>query len=418
MVSFLTLTERSRVARTCRRLRAWAAVSPGAVPAPFPAVDSDAAALKLVATLGVRPPHLTLLGARVSDTSAAALLALVGDKLASLRAIECLHVGDATLRAVGSACAQSPLTLVCIDARPGDVRTRNGYNGKQVAMLSDDALIAFAKACANLENLTLRWCRGFSDVGLKAILVAARDRLRAVTLSWIKITNSTCEDLAKLALMSRLELSTCREVTDDGLGMLAASMLPLTHLTLVDVGASDVGVGKLLSATGGKLVALKLSDLDLVTGSALASAPELAHLTRLHLSHLKSLSEDAVVTFMRRAPATLRVLELAWLPTIGDATLRALSESPARNSLRSLSIDAVAPIDPATLAHVVRSCPWLTRMDVFSPLKPAMAGAAPGTAAATATATPASNTLPYPLLTDIRTIVHRVRADVHVVAAA
>ncbi|KAL6050828.1 Lysine-specific demethylase 2A [Balamuthia mandrillaris] len=80
----------------------------------------------------------------------------------------------------------------------------------------DDSSVASLKRCAQLQHLDLGFCSGISDAAV-CQLVESLKELRHLDLSWCDITDVALRTIAAhLSSLERLNLCSCRKVTDAG----------------------------------------------------------------------------------------------------------------------------------------------------------------------------------------------------------
>ena len=230
-------------------------------------------------------------------------------------------------------------------------------------------MAAVAPCCLELRTLALQWCRAVSETGLMALL-SRSPNLESATLGWVKATDNCCGALASGARLAHVDLRTCREVSDAGLSALARRATALVSVALVDIGVTDAGVAELFQHAGARLRALHLSDLDKVTSASLrlaaaASAAAPVKLVQLHLSHLKSVDDDAVAAVIAVAPSLARV-ELHWLSNVGEKAVGALRDGGARRSLAFASLDGLAKLSTELLCGLARECVSMHTLECFN----------------------------------------------------
>ncbi|KAF8393549.1 hypothetical protein HHK36_021793 [Tetracentron sinense] len=99
--------------------------------------------------------------------------------------------------------------------------------------LTDNAIRHLANGCQSLQ--TLKLCRNaFSDEAIAAFLEASGESLKELSLNYInKVGHNTAISLAKRSRkLLRLDLSWCRKLTDEALGLIVDSCLSLRLLKL------------------------------------------------------------------------------------------------------------------------------------------------------------------------------------------
>ncbi|PWA83776.1 Leucine-rich repeat, cysteine-containing subtype [Artemisia annua] len=139
-----------------------------------------------------------------------------GHNMKELVLANCTKLTDKALRAISKSCPG----LCAIDLT-------------NVSKLTDKSLAHLANGCQNIQ--ILKFCRNmFSDEAVAAYLEAYGARLRELSLNHVnKVAHHTAISLAKHARnLETLDLSFCREMTNEALGLIADSCLSLKTLKL------------------------------------------------------------------------------------------------------------------------------------------------------------------------------------------
>ncbi|XP_057841004.2 uncharacterized protein LOC131050759 [Cryptomeria japonica] len=153
----------------------------------------------------------------VTDEFVTEILAYIGCDLIELSLADCGKLTDGALEAIGAVCCG--LNILILD---------NLY------LLTDTSLAYLTNGCRSLKKLSLKRC-SFSDEAVAAFVAGSGNNLSDLSLNSVK----EVDDHTILSLVSnasenllRLDLSWCRKLTDEALGLLADSCLHLHELIL------------------------------------------------------------------------------------------------------------------------------------------------------------------------------------------
>ncbi|MFS7965500.1 putative leucine-rich repeat domain superfamily [Helianthus anomalus] len=152
----------------------------------------------------------------VNDSFITQFVAVQGHKMKELVLADCTKLTDRGLKAIATSCPD----LCAIDLT-------------NVCKLTDASLGHLANGCQTIQ--TMKFCRNtFSDEAVAAYLEARGGSLTELSLNHVdKVGNHTALSLAKHAKkLQCLDLSWCREMTDEGLGLIVDSCLSLKMLKL------------------------------------------------------------------------------------------------------------------------------------------------------------------------------------------
>ncbi|KAM0030701.1 putative leucine-rich repeat domain superfamily [Helianthus debilis subsp. tardiflorus] len=143
----------------------------------------------------------------VNDSFITQFVAVQGHKMKELVLADCTKLTDRGLKAIATSCPD----LCAIDLT-------------NVCKLTDASLGHLANGCQTIQ--TMKFCRNtFSDEAVAAYLEARGGSLTELSLNHVdKVGNHTALSLAKHAKkLQCLDLSWCREMTDEGLGLIVDS---------------------------------------------------------------------------------------------------------------------------------------------------------------------------------------------------
>lgn len=153
----------------------------------------------------------------ITDEVVSELCVQSGSNLKELVLARCYSLTDAAIAAIGSCCP-----------------SLQSLNLAYLPMLTDVAIAHIADNVRNLQGLNVKRCK-FSDEAIAAFLTASGGSLLNLNLNCVQqVADQTIMALAKHshASLETLDLSFCRLVDDECLGLLADSCLQLQELRL------------------------------------------------------------------------------------------------------------------------------------------------------------------------------------------
>ena len=189
--------------------------------------------------------------------------------------------------------------------------------------VSDEVIAALAAACPSLESLELGGCSHLTNDGLRALAAAPRLRAR----------------------LRRLNLRSCWQITDAGIGHLAGirSSTTTTNPHLDGDNEDDIGLAA--------LEVLVLQDCQKLSDAALRMLQEggsLRTLRSLNLSFCASITDSGLRSLGRLT--ALESLNLRACDNVGDLGLAYLAEASV--NLASLDVSFCERVSDAGLGHI------------------------------------------------------------------
>ncbi|KAL2629683.1 hypothetical protein R1flu_014369 [Riccia fluitans] len=218
----------------------------------------------------------------------------------------CAQVDDETLESIGNLTGNNLRSLNLT------------HSGK----FSENGLLSLVKLCPSLQLLDLSYCSQIGDLCMVAI--------------------------AQLAKLETLSLFNCRNITDAGLGCIAAGCKNLRYLNLRwCLGVSDTGIS-LISNNCKQLETVDLSFTE-VTAQGLASIAVLQNLKNLFLDSCSGV-DDAGLACLQKLQKSLLVLDVARCQDVTDKGLMTLASD--RAPLQKLCLSYCLPITDGLLARL------------------------------------------------------------------
>ncbi|KAL2228937.1 UNVERIFIED_CONTAM: EIN3-binding F-box protein 1 [Sesamum indicum] len=216
--------------------------------------------------------------------------------LSSLTITSCKGVTDLSLEAVGRGCPN--LKHMCL---------------RKCCFVSDNGLVAFAKAAGSLESLQLEEVNRITQLGILTALSSCISKLKSVSLvkcMGIKDLSTEFPMLSPCESLRCLSIRSCPGFGSTSLAMVGKLCPQLHHLDLSGLcGITDAGLLPLLESCE--------------TG-----------LAKVNLSDCSNLTDEVVLALARLHGETLELLNLDGCQKITDASLAALAEScPLLNDL-------------------------------------------------------------------------------------
>jgi len=216
---------------------------------------------------------------------------------------------------------------------------------------TDDDLIALARGCPRLTNLTVSACLRFTDAGLRAF----GGRLRRLEARACRQSTFTDAGLSCLTGLTHLDVTDCcqRSITGVGIQALSAHLTELKIAGCVQRSITDAAVSACT-----RLTALDISDCAHLTDAAFAGLSNLVHVSIRNCPLLS----DRTVRHLARCP--LEALLMDGCTGISGAGLRWLSsgrlQTLSMSGCSQLGDDALAAVG-GTLRHLYAcQCPLVT----------------------------------------------------------
>lgn len=220
----------------------------------------------------------------------------------------------------------------------------------------------YAGSLSNLESLNLNGCQKISDEGVGAI-TSASPKLKSFSIYWnVRFTDVGTNYLVKnCKLITDLNLSGCKNITDQSLWLISQNFVELVELNLTRcVKITDSGLLHILMKCS-SLQSLNLYALSSLTDEAYKKIYLLTHLKFLDLCGAQNLSDEALCLLAKCKK--LASLNLTWCVRVTDVGIIAIAEGCT--SLEFLSLFGIVGVTDkcveALSAHCSRT---LTTLDV------------------------------------------------------
>ncbi|KAK8586279.1 hypothetical protein V6N13_082092 [Hibiscus sabdariffa] len=227
--------------------------------------------------------------------------------------------------------------------------------------ITDMGVGCVAVGCRKLRFICLKWCFGVGDLGIGLLAVKCK-HLCFLDLSYLPITNKCLSSISKLQHLEELILEGCFGIEDDSLAVLKHGCNSLKSLDVST--CQNISHNGLPSLING---ALGLRQLTLAHGSPVTSS--LADCLRKH-SMLQSVkldgcfvTDDGLKTIGNWC-ASLRELSLSKCLGVTDEGLSSVVTK--HRDLRKLDITCCRKITDASIASITNSCKSLTSLRVES----------------------------------------------------
>ncbi|KAH6782888.1 EIN3-binding F box protein 1 [Perilla frutescens var. hirtella] len=195
-------------------------------------------------------------------------------KLRSLSITSCQGVTDVSLEAIGNGCP--------------DLKV---FGLRKCALVSDNGVVAFAKAASSLESLKLDETHRITQCGVFGILASCGGKLKALALSnclGLRDMDFGFPSASLRSSLRSLTIHNCPGFADSGLSMLGRSCPKLSHVDLSGLhGITDSGLLPLVQRPEAGLVKVNLSGCVNLTDNVVAE------ITRLHGQTLEVLNLES-----------------------------------------------------------------------------------------------------------------------------
>ncbi len=235
--------------------------------------------------------------------------------------------------------------------------------------LTDSALeAAFARDAPHLRHLNLSLCKEVSDNALGRIALRCRN-LEVLELGGCtKVTNAGLLSVSHLPRIRKLNLRSCRQISDAGLGHVAGATDPafanrrLEELVLQDCQKLTDEALRHIAAGLPRLRTLNLSFCISVTDTGLKSVGRLRALETLSLRSCDNVSDIGVGFLCEDGGCgdSLRDLDVSFCPNVSDAGMKHVSAG--MRGLRALSMTTCAITDEG----LRRLCERLADLEVLN----------------------------------------------------
>ena len=227
----------------------------------------------------------------------------------------------------------------------------NGHMRSLIINMSEVTLnnipTIYLRNLRNLEKLDLYGSRKLCQIGLASFLNIIAKTLKALNLSSTNLTLSDMCDSVKFSSLEKLYLDRCENLSEAGLATFLSRTgsrlklldLSATQLTLSGVASvsrlyleelrlnnkckdiSENGIVNLLDKTSGTLKTLDLSWSNISLSEIVSSNLILPCLENLDLLGCKMLSAPGLFSFLNKAKATIKVLNLGKTNALSDVNL-------------------------------------------------------------------------------------------------
>ncbi|XVF55013.1 hypothetical protein PTKIN_Ptkin06aG0002200 [Pterospermum kingtungense] len=227
--------------------------------------------------------------------------------------------------------------------------------------ITDMGVGCVAVGCRKLKFICLKWCLGVGDLGVGLIAVKCNN-IHHLDLSYLPITDKCLSSILKLQHLEELVLEGCFGIDDDSLASLKHGC---KSLKILDVSTcqniSHNGLSSLISGAEG------LQQLTLAHGSPVTSS--LADCLK-KLSMLQSLKLDGCLIIYDGLKTignwcvSLRELSLSKCSGVTDEGLSSVVTK--HKDLRKLDITCCRKITDVSIAHITNSCKFMTSLRMES----------------------------------------------------
>lgn len=220
---------------------------------------------------------------------------------------------------------------------------------------------AISKEVPSLTSLNLSNCKDISNSSLVTIAIRCKN-LETIDLSGCtKITNDGLANLASLPKLKHLNLRSCRQISDPGIGHLSGASLSsasevssqhqpppaassLESLSLQDCQKLSDESLRYISQGLRNLKRINLSFCVSITDTGLKSLAKVASLEEINLRSCDNVS-DIGIGFLAEEHQRLAKLDVSFCSNVTDASLRHMAGSGLAASLHSLALTTCAITD-------------------------------------------------------------------------
>ena len=243
-----------------------------------------------------------------------------------------------------------------------------------LSQISDDGLLPVAKACRALSYINLNNCSNITDITIEAFARNSR-QLQTLHVRACLITEECFNDLAGLLPakhLTSLDISFCREATDNSITAIVTRCANLNYLNLTGLTRLTEKTARVACTNLWSLKHLHLEDVFLIDDRAFwfdikfdsrqaAGEKMLKDLLSLNLADCSHLTDRAIEGLSSRC-RKLEKLILKGCDKLTDKTLRHMIKKeehfkfPLCDQLRYLDISYCRKMSPKGLAEMLPMC--------------------------------------------------------------
>ncbi|CAE8622114.1 unnamed protein product [Polarella glacialis] len=236
--------------------------------------------------------------------------------------------------------------------------------------ISNNGLAHVATRSKKLTKLKINNCLGTITDDIIQRIAEGCAELTALSASSSQIVDAGLACLAKhCPKLSKLNLTCCHQITDEGLRRLSDRNCQLTSLSITDCLISDVGLRSLATA-GCKMSKLVLAGCRKVSGVGILELAS-ASLSKLDVSDCKGIDDKFLIGIAGRCP-NLHRLGLIGCRKVSDSGLCSVADH-CRN-LKELDLGDCCKVTDVSLQKIGANCPRLQRINLISCNRVTIAG--------------------------------------------
>lgn len=180
-----------------------------------------------------------------------------------------------------------------------------------------------------LERISLQDCQKLTDESLNHIAVGLPS-VQAINLSFcVSVTDTGLKSLSRMDCLRDLNLRSCDNVSDIGVGFLAEGGSSSSQLSRLDVSFCDrVSDSSLVHVASGlpNLKSLSLSACHITDSGVKRIAKDLHHLETLNVGQCTKLTDESVET-LAKDMKSLKSIDLYGCTSISSESLKTLNKS-------------------------------------------------------------------------------------------
>lgn len=300
-------------------------------------------------------PNLKLVAIKncplIGDQGIAGLFSSAGHVLTKVT-LQALNISDISLAVIGHyGIAVTKLALGCLQS----VKERGFW------------VMGNGQGLQKLKILAINACNGVSDVGVEALCKGCPN----LKLFWLKksavLSDNGLVAFAKASVsLENLQLEECHRITQAGFfSILSNCGKKLKALSLVNCsGVKDLTYAYPLVAPCNSLQSLAIRNCPGVGNATIAVVGRLCpELTHLELSGLLGITDEGLLPLVQSCVASLVEVNLRGCVNVTDKSVSAIAKLHGR-TLESLITDGCRHVTDATLVEISDSCWLLNELDV------------------------------------------------------
>uniref|UniRef100_A0A453JZZ1 F-box/LRR-repeat protein 15-like leucin rich repeat domain-containing protein n=1 Tax=Aegilops tauschii subsp. strangulata TaxID=200361 RepID=A0A453JZZ1_AEGTS len=213
-------------------------------------------------------------------------------------------------------------------------------------------LAKVAVGCPRLENLSFKWCREISDIGVDLLVKKCRE-LRSLDISYLKVSNESLRSISTLEKLEELAMVACSCIDDEGLELLSRG-----SNSLQEIGQDFLSKLVTLKAT---LAVLRLDGFEVSSSLLSAIGEGCTNLVEIGLSKCNGVTDEGISSLVACC-SYLRTIDLTCCNLVTNNSLDSIADNC--KLLECLRLESCSSINEKGLERIASCCPNLKEIDL------------------------------------------------------